>query len=206
MVSSGNLYRFDDSYRKKGLTPLAGIDEAGRGPIAGPVVAATVILSPDIRFEGLKDSKKLSTRQREKLFEEICCNAEDIGIGIVDSPEIDRMNIYQATKKGMMLAVNNLKISPRLLIIDAMELPVDIKQVSRTKAEDLSASVAAASIIAKVTRDRMMADFHNLYPLYGFNAHKGYATKYHIRTLEIYGPCPIHRKSFLPVNSLKLPF
>ncbi len=199
-------FHYDQSLRKDINGPLAGLDEAGRGPIAGPVVAAAVVLPPDCLIEDLKDSKKLSPAKREELFKEIYHIAVDIGIGIVSPEEIDRINIYQATIKAMTQAVNALSCQPALLIIDAMKLPLPVKQISVPRAEDLSASVAAASVVAKVTRDRLMEEYDRQYPNYGFSRHKGYPTKEHIDRLRKFGPCPIHRKTYSPVSALKLPF
>jgi ribonuclease HII len=206
MITGDDIYLNDESLRREGFDPLAGVDEAGRGPIAGPVVAAAVVLKGNVRIEGLKDSKRLTAGQRESLFWEILAIAEDIGVGVVDADEIDRLNIYRATKKAMMMAVDDLGNRPALLVIDAMELSLPIEQVSMVRAESKSASVAAASIIAKVTRDRLMEHFHSLFPVYGFGVHKGYATRDHLKMLETYGPCSIHRNSFSPVSSLRLPF
>ena len=205
-MDSEDPYTYDDSFRAQGYAPLSGVDEAGRGPLAGPVVASAVVLPPGVRIPGLKDSKKLSPKQREALFLEILSKAEDIGVGIVSPEEIDRINIYRATKQAMITAIEDLANAPGILIIDAMELPLKIKQVSMPRAESISASVAAASIIAKVTRDRLMDHFHSLYPAYGFKKHKGYATRMHMEMLEKHGPCPIHRRSFSPVAALSLPF
>jgi ribonuclease HII len=199
-------FNYDQKLREDGLIPLAGLDEAGRGPLAGPVVASAVILSPGGTIEGLKDSKKLNQKQRSDLFWDILCSAEDIGIGIVDSDEIDRINILRATRKAMTMAVKELGSLPQLLIIDAVTLPLQVKQISFPKAEDISASVAAASIVAKVTRDRLMDHYHQLYPVYGFHKHKGYGTREHLEKLHIHGPCPIHRRSFSPISSPSLPF
>lgn len=201
-----NLFEYDELLRKQYPGPLAGIDEAGRGPIAGPVVAASVVFPSNCFIEFLKDSKKLTYSQREILFKEITHSALAIGIGIVQPEEIDRINIYQATIKAMTLAVDSLSIKPKILMIDAMKLPLSIKQISLPRAEDLSASVAAASIVAKITRDRIMEEHDREYPEYGFSRHKGYATKEHIERLKRFGPCPIHRTSFSPVSTLKLPF
>lgn len=205
-MASEDPYTYDDRFRAEGYYSLSGVDEAGRGPLAGPVVASAVVLPPGVRIAGLKDSKKLSPKQREALFWEILTEAEDIGVGVVGPEEIDRINIYRATKQAMITAVEDLGKAPSILIIDAMELSLKIKQVSMPRAESISASVAAASIIAKVTRDRLMEHFHSLYPVYGFRKHKGYATRMHIEMLEKHGPCPIHRRSFSPVAALSLPF
>ncbi len=198
-------YSYDAGLRREGFSPLAGVDEAGRGPIAGPVVASAVVLPDGVRIGGLADSKRLSQRQREEVFWEILSVAEGVGIGVVGPEEIDRINIYRATKKAMVMAVEDLVERPRILVIDAVSLPLEIEQISIPRAEGISASVAAASVVAKVTRDGLMEHFHRLYPEYGFRVHKGYATKRHLQMLESYGPSPIHRRSFSPVSVLKLP-
>jgi ribonuclease HII len=202
-----DIFQYDESIRKKGFRYIAGIDEAGRGPLAGPVVSAAVILKPDVKIDGLKDSKKLSESKREQLYIEIKNSSLDIGIGISTNDDIDRMNILKATKLSMQKAVESLSIKPDILIIDAVHLhSIDIKQIIHTKCESISASVAAASIIAKVTRDRIMKEYHIKYPQYNFIKHKGYSTKEHIRLIRQYGPCPIHRKSFFKVIMPELPF
>ncbi|RMG73630.1 MAG: ribonuclease HII [Nitrospirae bacterium] len=203
---SEDLFNFDEQLRKKEGAVIAGIDEAGRGPLAGPVVASAVVLPEGTFIEGLRDSKRLNPRQREVLYERIKKTALSIGTGIVEPADIDRINIYQATIKAMLKAIKELELTPDLLVIDAMRLPVDIKQIVLKKAEDISASVAAASVIAKVTRDRIMQECHKRYPAYGFDRHKGYATREHLEALKRLGPCPVHRRSFSPVSSLKLPF
>ncbi len=201
------LYEFDESIFQEGFRTVAGIDEAGRGPLAGPVVASAVMLCYDSKIEGINDSKKLTGRQRERLFYIILDNAVDIGIGIVDAEIIDEINILKATKLAMLLALKDLKTEPELMLIDAISLPsVQIKQKPIIKGDSKSASIAAASIIAKVTRDLIMTMYHEQYPHYGFDRHKGYPTKEHIIKLNIYGPCPIHRKSFARVETLHLPF
>lgn len=202
-----NLYQHDDSFRKKGFRRIAGIDEAGRGPLAGPVVAAAVILKDNAVITGLRDSKKVPEKEREYLFNAVKESALDIGVGIIGPEEIDNLNILQATRLAMQTAIENLSIVPDLLIIDAVNIPsISIKQISYTKCESISASVAAASIIAKVTRDKIMLDYHKIYPQYHFDKHKGYSTREHIELIRIYGPCPIHRRSFCKVKTLQLPF
>ncbi len=202
-----DIYRHDEDLRNNGFQRIAGIDEVGRGPLAGPVVAAAVVLMGNIRIKGLRDSKKVPEKERESLFIEIRDSALDIGIGIVNHEDIDRINILRASKLAMKLAVGNLSELPDFLVIDAVTLPsVPIKQTSPIKGESVSASVAAASIIAKVTRDRIMYEYHNQYPQYNFNKHKGYSTKEHMELIQLYGPCPIHRKSFCKVMTLELPF
>jgi ribonuclease HII len=201
------LYRYDESLRRKGFLRIAGLDEAGRGPLAGPVVAAAVIFSHDIRIKGLRDSKKVPEKEREFLYEEIIRLSADIGIGTVGHEDIDRLNILRATKLAMQQAVENLSKLPDLLVIDAVSLPsVRIKQFSIIKGESISASIAAASIVAKCERDKIMREYHRQFPQYNFDRNKGYSTKDHLDMIRIYGPSPIHRKSFQRVMSLELPF
>ena len=202
-----DIYQYDEAFRKKGVLRLAGIDEAGRGTLAGPVVAAAVIMGKNIRIDRLRDSKKVPEKERELLFHKIQGSSTDIGIGIVGHEEIDRLNILRAARLSMQLAVKDLITPPDLLIIDAVSLPsIPIRQISPVKGESISASVAAASIIAKFVRDKIMLDYHQQYPNYNFKKHKGYSTKEHLAMLRLYGPCPIHRKSFHGVMSLELPF
>ncbi|MFH1025332.1 MAG: ribonuclease HII [Nitrospirota bacterium] len=202
-----DIYQYDQSLRKQGYVRIAGIDEAGRGPLAGPVVSSAVVLKEGIAITGLRDSKRVPEDERTSLFFAIQDAAIDIGIGIVGPEDIDRLNILRATRRSMQIAVEKLSIKPDMLIIDALSLPsVLIRQISPIKAENVSASVAAASIIAKYTRDKIMLDYHHVYPMYNFQKHKGYSTKEHIEMLQRYGPCPIHRKSFFRVMSLELPF
>ena len=202
-----NIYQHDEAFRKKGFKFIAGIDEAGRGPLAGPVVAAAVILPADLKIAGLRDSKKVPEQERVSLFWDILSSSLDIGVGIVEHDEIDRINILQATKLAMKKAVADLRMCPDALIIDAVSLPsVSMKQFSIIKADSKSASVAAASLIAKYFRDMIMLRYHSLYPEYNFRKHKGYCTEEHIRLLDLHGPCSIHRKSFRKVMELNLPF
>ena len=202
-----DIYRHDESIRTKGFPHIAGIDEAGRGPLAGPVVAAAVILKEDARIPGLRDSKKVPEHERETLFHEILASSLAVGTGIVGPDDIDRINILRATRFAMKLAVENLLMTPDFLIIDALSLPsIPIKQLSPVKGESVSASVAAASIIAKVSRDRIMLDLDRQYPKYQFCKHKGYSTREHLEMLRLYGPCPVHRKTFFRVMTLELPF
>jgi ribonuclease HII len=202
-----DLYLHDQSYREQGFSVIAGIDEAGRGPVAGPVVAAAVVLSEECRIQGLRDSKKVPEKERSELFMEVLSRATRIGVGVVGHEEIDRINILQATKAAMCKAVQDLDATPDMLIIDALALPsVAIRQISPYKAESKSACVAAASIVAKYTRDVIMIRYHNLYPQYNFRKHKGYCTEEHLDLIRRYGPSPIHRKSFKKVMSLTLPF
>lgn len=202
-----DIYQYDESLRKKGFTRIAGIDEVGRGPLAGPVVAAAVVLSEGIKIKRLRDSKKVPEKEREILLFEILSFTEDAGIGIVVPEEIDRINILMATKLAMHYAVENLSSPPDILVIDALSLPlIPIKQIPIIKGESKSASIAAASIVAKCVRDNIMRGYHQQYPNYNFKENKGYSTKEHLDMLKLYGPCPIHRKSFHRVMSLELPF
>lgn len=202
-----DIYQHDDFLRKKGFRRIAGIDEAGRGPLAGPIVAAAVVLPEGVRIEGLRDSKKISENKRELLFAKIAILSEDIGIGIVGHEDIDRLNVLRSTRLAMQYAIEKLSQQPELLIIDALSLPlIPIKQISYIRAEEVSSSVAAASIIAKVIRDKIMMSYHQQYPNYNFKKNKGYSTKEHLESLRMYGPCPIHRKSFQRVMTLELPF
>jgi ribonuclease HII len=177
---------------------VCGIDEAGRGPFAGPVVAAAVILSDDRYFEYLNDSKKVSEKRREKLYDEIYERAVAVGVGVASPELIDDINILQATYVAMRQAIDNLDVRPDMLLVDAVHIPeVGIPQVGIVKGDAKSVSIAAASIIAKVTRDRMMVDYDKIYPEYGFARHKGYGTKAHRDALKKYGMCAIHRRSFI---------
>ncbi len=177
---------------------ICGVDEAGRGPFAGPVVAAAVILPKDSEILYLNDSKKLSEKRREALFEEIREKAVAVGVGIVSEKLIDEINILNATKKAMKEAVEKLEPCPDIVLVDAVTIDgISIPQVPIIKGDALSISIAAASIIAKVTRDRMMIGLDAQYPEYGFKRHKGYGTKEHIEALKKYGPCAIHRSSFI---------
>jgi ribonuclease HII len=202
-----DIYRYDESFRQEGFRRIAGIDEAGRGPVAGPVVAAAVVLDGGFRLKGLRDSKKVPEKERLHLFNEILFSATYIGIGISEVEVIDRVNVLEATRLAMGAAVRDLLERPDLLLIDAVSLPaVGIKQVCPYKGESKSASVAAASIVAKVTRDGLMLHYHRLYPEYGFDRHKGYFTRQHMKSIMAHGPCPLHRKSFRGVMTLALPF
>ena len=185
-----------------GARCVAGIDEAGRGPLAGPVVAACVVLPFGKRPDGLNDSKLLTPRQREHLFEAILSLARGCGLGVVSAPEIDRLNILRATHLAMRQALDALPagMQPDLVLIDGLPVrPFPLDQVALVKGDSRSASIAAASILAKVTRDRMMCEYDALYPAYGFAGHKGYGATSHLRALAEHGPCPLHRRSFRPV-------
>jgi len=202
-----DIYQYDESFRKEGLRNIAGIDEAGRGPIAGPVVASAVILHGSVKIAGLRDSKKVPEKERGSLFWDVLSLAIHVGVGIVENLEIDRLNILNATKLAMRKAVDDLSIVPDLLIIDAVALPsVAVRQISAIRAESKSASVAAASIVAKYVRDAIMLRYHDIYPEYNFKKHKGYGTAEHLDMVRKYGPCDIHRKTFERVMTLELPF
>ena len=193
------LKEIDKSYFKEGYNYICGIDEAGRGPLAGPVVVAAVIMPKDSMIEGVNDSKKVSEKKREKLYELIIEEAISYSVGIVDQNEIDRINILNATKAGLTEAVRTLKVKPELILVDALT-NIDtcgVPYQSIIKGDAKSYSIAAASIIAKVTRDRIMREWDKVYPQYGFEKHKGYGTKQHTQALLEYGACPIHRKTFL---------
>ena len=187
---------YERRYRERGT--LCGIDEVGRGPLAGPVVAGAVILPEDCEILYLNDSKKLSEKKRELLYDEIMEKAIAVGIGAVSPERIDEINILQATYAAMRIAISRLSVRPDLLLNDAVTIPqVDIPQVPIIKGDAKSVSIAAASIIAKVTRDRMMVQYEDLYPGYEFASNKGYGSARHIAALKEIGPCPIHRRSFI---------
>lgn len=186
------LYNYDKALN----CVLAGIDEAGRGPLAGPVVCACCVMG-DNYIEGINDSKKVSENKRENLFELICNSALSYGIGIVDEKTIDKINILNATKQGMINAVEQLTVKPDIVMIDAVHLDIDLPQKSIIKGDATSYCIAAASILAKVTRDRIMREYAIKYPEYGFDKHKGYGTAAHIVAIKQYGACDIHRRSFI---------
>lgn len=194
------MLEYENKLYDEGITLVGGIDEVGRGPLIGSVVAACVILPKGFYMKDIKDSKKLSEKKREKLYEIIKENAVSIGIGIVSSKRIDEINIYEATKEAMKLAVENSEITPEHLLIDAMKLNIDIPSTSIIKGDTLSESIAAASIIAKVTRDRMMLEMDEKYPMYSFKKNKGYCTKKHLDAIKKYGIIEEHRKTFKPIN------
>ncbi len=197
-----DLNKFDLHHRKLGYGVIAGVDEAGRGPWAGPVVAAAVVFPPDFRNKKIKDSKKLDARNREKLFLEINRRALSVGVGIIDQQTIDSVNILNATYLAMKKALAVLEPAPDLIIVDGhRKIPgVKTKQLAVIAGESKSLCVAAASIIAKVTRDRIMIDLSSQYPQYSFDKHKGYGTALHRRRLAEFGPCPLHRMSYAPVR------
>lgn len=196
-----NLYQYEEQLEDLGIKYIAGVDEVGRGPLAGPVVVAAVILPLNLRINGINDSKKLSLKKRNELYKIILNEALAVNVSFIDERVIDEINIYEATKKGMLEAISGLKIKPEHVLIDAMPLrELAIAHTSIIHGDALSASIGAASIIAKVTRDEYMDKMDIKYPNYGFKHHKGYCTKEHLEALEKYGPCEIHRKSFAPVK------
>ena len=191
-------FEIENEYLKKGFKTVCGVDEAGRGPLAGPVYAAAVILPPDCEIEGLNDSKKLSEKKREQLFDEIIKKAVAYSIGTASEKEIDEINILQATFLAMRRAVGSLEVKPDIALIDGNQKPATgIDEVTVIKGDAKSMSIAAASILAKVSRDRFMLEMDKKYPEYEFSKHKGYGTKLHYEKLREYGACEIHRRSFL---------
>jgi len=193
---------FEKMYSRRGYHRIAGVDEVGRGPLAGPVVAAAVVLPQQGIGEKLFDSKQISSKKREQLYKTISAEAEGIGIGIIGQEEIDRINILQATLRAMAVAVGNLPILPDFILIDGSQggLALPIPQKPIRKGDRLCNCIAAASIIAKVTRDRMMSECHQKYPQYNFARHKGYGTREHQRAIERFGVCELHRKTFRGVK------
>lgn len=197
-MSQENMWEFEDKYYANGLKYVCGVDEAGRGPLAGPVCAAAVILPPHFDIPKLNDSKKLTDKQRRELMPIIAENAIAYGIGFADEKEIDEINILQATFLAMERAVSQLSVKPEILLIDGnREKDFGISVETIVKGDSRSASIAAASILAKVTRDDYLLEMAEIYPEYGFDVHKGYGTKAHYAALEKFGPCPTHRMSFL---------
>jgi len=188
---------FEVKARSEGFQVIAGLDEAGRGPLAGPVVAAAVVLPPTRNLKGVADSKTLTADRREKAFFLIQKKALGMGIGIVEAEEIDRLNILRASLKAMELALQGLSLSPDCLLIDGLHtLNLPLKQQAIPKGDGRCLSIAAASIVAKVTRDRLMVEYHEKYPHYNFARHKGYGTREHLQAIREHGCCPIHRQSF----------
>lgn len=202
----GAPYHFESAAWRRGISRLAGVDEAGRGPLAGPVVAAAVVLAPGARIAGVDDSKRLPPEERQRLFDLIQERAVGVGVGIVDHLTIDRINILQATRLAMGQALGALGMEPELVLTDFVTVPgLRCPQRNLVEGDRRSASVAAASIIAKVTRDRIMEEADRAYPLYGFGRHKGYGTPEHRIALEQHGPCALHRRTFAGIwNQLAL--
>lgn len=197
-----DLLKYEKELYKKNVTLIAGVDEVGRGPLIGPVVAAAVILPINYHLEGLDDSKKLSEKKRNTFYEIIKKDALSIGIGVISAKKIDEVNIYEASKLAMIEALSNLDIKPEHVLIDAMKLNLDIPSTSIIHGDALSESIAAASVIAKVTRDEMMYELHEKYPNYHFDKHKGYPTKLHLECLKKYGPLENYRFTYKPVHDL----
>lgn len=192
-----NMLEIENNLYNQGYKYICGVDEAGRGPLCGPVVAAAVILPKDICIEGVNDSKKLSEKKREKLYDDIMTRALAVGVGISDVDVIEKVNILNATKLAMIQAINNLQITPDYVIVDGnQKIDITIPLDTVIKGDAKSESIACASIIAKVTRDRMLLKYDKAYPEYGFSKHKGYGTKLHIEAIKKYGITPIHRPSF----------
>ncbi len=201
-LGSKDNYRYERKLNKEGYKLIGGVDEVGRGPLVGPVVAACVILPVDYKLDGLTDSKKLSEKKREEYYKIIMRDAIAIGVGEISAKVIDEVNIYEASKLAMLEAIKSLKVKPDYLLIDAMKLDIDINQSSIIKGDFLSQSIAAASVIAKVTRDHMMDDLDKIHPEYEFAKHKGYPTKRHVELLQKYGPLENYRFTYRPVCDL----
>lgn len=198
-----DLYQYEKELWKNGINLIAGMDEVGRGPLIGPVVTACVILPKDFVLDGLTDSKKLSEKKREEFYDYIMEHAISVGIGMMDEKVIDEVNIYEATKLAMYQAVEKSKVKPEHVLIDAMKLDkLEMPSTSIIKGDAKSISIAAASVIAKVTRDRMMIELDKKYPMYGFKSHKGYPTKKHIEAIKEYGLIDGYRKTFKPISEM----
>lgn len=195
-------HRYEKKYYSKGYKLIAGVDEVGRGPLVGPVVAAAVILPENYDLPGLTDSKKLSEKKRDMFFEIIKKDALAVGIGIIDNYKIDEINIYEATKLAMKEAINNLEIKPEIVLTDAMKLDLDMPIEPIIKGDFKSITIAAASVIAKVIRDKMMYDLDEKYPYYNFKNNKGYPTKDHIKAIEEHGIIKEHRKTYAPIKNM----
>jgi ribonuclease HII len=204
---AGAPYRFERAAWRRGIARVAGVDEAGRGPLAGPVVAAAVVLPPGTRIAGVDDSKRLAPEERERLFEVIRAQAAAVGVAVVDHLTIDRINILEATRLAMGQALAALEVEPELVLTDYVTVPgLRCPQRNLVDGDRRSASVAAASIIAKVTRDRIMQEADREYPGYGFGRHKGYPTPEHRLALELHGPCALHRRTFAGIWSQMMLF
>lgn len=199
-----DLYKYENELYEQGIEYIGGVDEVGRGPLIGPVVAACVVLPKNFKLEGLNDSKKLSEKKRDIFYDYIKENALAYGLGIISPEKIDEVNIYEATKLAMKEAINEVKkqINAEHILIDAMPLELDINTTSIIKGDAKSISIAAASVIAKVTRDRMMYELDEKYPEYGFKSHKGYPTKKHVEALNKFGLIEGYRKTYGPVKNI----
>ena len=197
-----DLLKYEKELYKKNISLIAGVDEVGRGPLVGPVVAAAVILPKNYELFGLTDSKKLSEKKRDAFYEILQTDAIAIGIGVISAKIIDEVNIYEASKLAMKEALSNLKIKPEYVLIDAMPLDLDVDSTSIIHGDALSLSIAAASVFAKVTRDKMMYDLDKIHPEYGFAKHKGYPTKQHLQAIKKYGVLDNYRFSYKPVKNV----
>ena len=197
-----DLLVYEKELYDKGISLIAGVDEVGRGPLVGPVVACAVILPVNYHLEGLNDSKKLSEKKRNLFYDVLIKDAISYGIGIIDAKKIDEVNIYEATKLAMKEAISKLSVKPEYVLIDAMKLDLDIPSLSIIKGDAKSESIAAASVIAKITRDRMMDELDILHPEYGFKNHKGYPTKKHLEAIKKYGVLDNYRFTYGPVRDL----
>lgn len=197
-----DLLKYEKELYEKNISLIAGVDEVGRGPLVGPVVAAAVILPKNYELFGLTDSKKLSEKKRDAFYEILQTDAIAIGIGVISAKIIDEVNIYEASKLAMKEALSNLKIKPEYVLIDAMPLDLDVDSTSIIHGDALSLSIAAASVIAKVTRDKMMYDLDKIHPEYGFAKHKGYPTKQHLQAIKKYGVLDNYRFSYKPVKNV----
>ena len=196
-----DILKYEKYYAAQGYKNIAGIDEAGRGPLAGPVVAVALIWGEKPMIDGIKDSKKISEKKRKILYKEIIDNAKDIGLGVVHETQIDEINILQSTYLAMRKAIGKLSTKPDLLLIDGNRADIKhIKQKNIIKGDSLSYTIGCASIIAKVTRDKLMIEYANIFPEYNFDKHKGYGTKFHLEMIKKYKSTPIHRKSFKPIS------
>ena len=195
-----DIYKYEDELAQKGYKYIAGCDEAGRGPMAGPLVTASVILPIGYRLDKLDDSKKLTPKVRDELFDIIMRDALEVKVSIISVEDVDKENVYQASKRGMTECVLGFGLPVDYVLTDCMKLDIDIEVLDLVKGDSKSASIAAASIIAKVTRDRIMDELDEKYPMYGFKKHKGYVTKLHLEMLEKYGVSEVHRRSFGPVK------
>lgn len=204
-VKFEEMQEYEQRARKQGADLIAGVDEVGRGPLAGPVVSAAVVLPVDVDMVGINDSKQLSLKERLKWFDTITEQALAINVSVISAEVIDQLNIYQATRLSMKEAVAGLELEPDHILVDAMHIDTPVSQEKIIKGDAKSISIAAASIIAKVTRDRLMADYDRDFPGYGFSSNAGYGTAQHLAGLEKYGPSPIHRYSFSPVSQFKRP-